>query len=117
MTGTKNAFSTPFSTVIFVRIHTLLFTLKLGLQLCIKLNEVVTYPSIGTLYLSVIGPSTQCSCANYSSFAITSAQIWRPSMYSSYIWVENDFDSFEEVQMKIKEIDDRENSGAALQII
>jgi hypothetical protein len=49
-----------------------------------KIYEVVTYPSIGTLYLRVIGPSTQCACANYSWLAITSAQIWRPSTYSSY---------------------------------
>jgi len=40
--------------------------------------EVVTYPSIETLYLSVIGPSTQW--ASYSLFAITSAQIWWLSM-------------------------------------
>ena len=31
--------------------------------------------------------------------------------------VEDAFDSFEELQMKIKEIDDRQNSRAALQII
>ena len=36
-------------------------------------NEVVTYPSIGTLYPRVIGPSTQF--ANYFSLAITSLQI------------------------------------------
>jgi len=32
----------------------------------IIIYEVVTYMSIGTLYLSVICPSTQCACANYS---------------------------------------------------
>ena len=53
------------------------------------LNIYYYYPSIGTLYLSVIAPSTECACANYSSFDITSAQIWRPSICSSYIWVES----------------------------
>ena len=71
--------------------------------------EVVTYRSIGTLSLSVIDPSTQCACANYSSLARISAQIWRPGciVVTFGLKVRDAFDSFEDVQLKIKVCEDR----------
>ena len=62
---------------------------------------MVTYLSIGTLYLSIISPSTQCECPNYSSLAAEHIVV------TFGLKVEDAFHSFEEVQMKIEEVEDR----------
>jgi len=64
---------------------------------------MVTYPIIGTLYLGIIGPSTQCACVNYSSLANMAAEHVVVTLTFG-LKVEDPLDSFDEVQTKIKEI-------------
>jgi len=56
---------------------------------------------VGTLYLSVIGPSTQCA------YYFCSNMVAKHILVTSGLKVEDAFYSFEGVQMKIKEIEDR----------
>jgi len=74
---------------------------------------VVTYPSIRTLYLRVIGPSTQKTMHIHQLFLV--GYYFHSNMAAEHIVVtltfrlkvEDALVSFEEVQTKIKEIEER----------